>query len=411
MSNSIYDFIDSIKPFILESLSDIRTRFSNIQCILYGSRAFNHYINNSFLEFNTYDYDFSVFSSDNINKAEEVANLLVSFLNIKAQNILIKHNFNYYFSTELSNYSQTYKIFVNYQTTIHKPIIDISYGNLECKELLRLYPPIIAKDGYYIQSFEWLIANLIYILSLETISVEDHIYIKSVQKAKMIIFQYNHFNLLNIKKTTQIDNLILNLSKLIKFNCQQYIEKSICDKRNKEFTNLQSSYMSHKQLFTIKQKQMQNENKQLIAKQKQMQNKNKQLIAEQKQMQHENKQLIAKQKQMQHENKQLIAKQEQLCLNHNTKLFKQEQYYQDNIIKMVKSQMSIFHEKEKQLDLKLAEFDRRITKSTAIVKLNAIERMKLIKLSKKVLSELNELESDNISQKLETVKQLFSNCY
>ena len=413
---NIYQFITEITPFIFETLTDIRLRSSNTQCILYGSRAFNYCINYDYLKFNTYDYDITIFDSSNINKAEEIANLFVSYLNIKAQHILIKHNFDYYFSAELSKYSQTYKIFVNYKTTIHKPIIDISFGNAECKELLRLYPPIIATDGYYVQSFDWLIANLIYILSLPSMTPDDHIYIKSVQKAKMIIFLYNHFNLLNIEKTEQIDNLILNLSKLIKFSCHQYMESSICEKQHTELTKLQSSFTSHKQLCTIKQKQLQHENEQLIAKHTQLQHinqqfaaKHKQLQFKHKQLQYDNEQLIAKQKQLRLENEQLTAKQKQLCLNHNHKLFKQEQYYQDNIVKMVQSQMSIFNQKEKQLDLKLQEFDRRITKSTAMVRLSAIERKKLINCSRKILSEIH--ETDDVTQQLQTIKQMFSNYY
>ena len=175
---NIYQFIAETTQLIFDFVIDLKQHSTGVKCVLTGSRALNYYIGPDYLKSTTFDYDFTIYSSDGIDYSEQIGNLFVSYLNEHSQPILLKHQCNYYFSLEKSQYSNTYKILIN-----NKPLIDISNASIQYKESMELYPPKVTSDGYYIQSFEWLIDNLITILKTRT-SSNNHIWDKTIKKAK-----------------------------------------------------------------------------------------------------------------------------------------------------------------------------------------------------------------------------------
>ena len=367
---NIYQFILEITPYIYEFLIDLIFKLTDIKCVLYGTRALNYYIICEYLKSNSFDYDIVVYNKNNIDCSEEIGNLFVNYLNNSAQSILIKHNCSFYFSLEKSQYSATYKILVN-----NKPLIDISNANDEYKELLDQYPINLTNTGYYIHSFEWLLNNLISILRLRTVS-NNHIWEKTIKKSKMIIFQYNHFNILNINKTTQINSLILKLSNMLKFNCDRYISSQIYDNQCMKYQELESKFIIYKNTSIKKEHKLQQTINELNL-----------IINDLKE-----------------QNIEIKKK----C---NNRLSKQEHYYENNISKIIQSQVLRLNEKENEIDLKLKEFDNRIKKSFQLVKLNTIENKKLLNTTRKILKEIDETTSDNISEKIQLIKQIFNRHY
>ena len=154
--------------------------------------------------------------------------------------------------------------------------------------------------------------------------------------------------------------------------------------------DIQISFNRYKEIERVKQKKLQQREKQQLQ----------QLKQDNSQLKQDNSQLKQDNLRLKQDNQDLILQKKELFKSYNDRLFKQEQYYESNILKMVKSS---FQEYEKQFNLKINKYDDKINKLYKLTRLVASQNMilnkaksTLVDKGKEALVDIYGLNSTNV---------------